>query len=74
MANDITEGSGNVFADPGLVAPSDVDAPDFRLAPTSGALTSAISLSGSEFEPVLYSGAFDASEDWTAGWIATGVN
>lgn len=47
---------------------SKIGRPDFRLSETSPALTGASFEGISGFETTTYIGAFDASNDWTAGW------
>ncbi|MEQ1571915.1 MAG: hypothetical protein ABMA64_40180 [Myxococcota bacterium] len=63
-----------VLGDPGLAAPTDVDAPDWRLEAGSPALTGAVAPGDPWFEGTSYVGAFDADEDWTAGWTTGGTN
>lgn len=68
--------SGNRLADPQLTAPTVVDGttPDFRPKAGSPALTGGAAPSDPFFTPVTYVGAFDATDDWMAGWTAFPAN
>ncbi|MBN1337063.1 MAG: hypothetical protein JXB39_13980 [Deltaproteobacteria bacterium] len=64
-----TGGEGNSIApDLGLVDPLNPSAPDFRLKSGSVLATGGEAPSDSFFQQVSYKGAFDATNDWTAGW------
>lgn len=65
---------GNVLGDPLLVAPLDVDSPDFLLAPTSPALSGAVTPLDGSLEVTDYIGAMDSENDWTVGWTTSGTN
>jgi hypothetical protein len=68
-------GEGNLTTDDlGLVNPFDLAAPDFRPAAGSPLLGAGQAPSDPFFESVDYIGAFDESNDWTAGWTTRSVN
>jgi hypothetical protein len=69
-----TLNSGNKTVDPDLTKPFDTAAPDARPKAGSPALTGAATPSDAFFTSVPYVGAFDATNDWTAGWITTSRN
>jgi hypothetical protein len=54
-----------------LTAPYDLAAPDFR--PTT-VVEATFDVSDSRLESAAYVGAFDATTDWTSGWITTAAN
>lgn len=64
-------GLGNKEASASLTKPYDLAAPDFRPTAGAAALSGGETPSDSFFQSVGYVGAFDATTDWTAGWITT---
>ena len=65
---------GNQETASNLTNPTDLSAPNFRPSAGSAALSGAQQPTDSFFESVSYIGAFDATTDWTAGWITTAAD
>ncbi|MBK9647604.1 MAG: hypothetical protein IPO67_20995 [Deltaproteobacteria bacterium] len=65
---------GNQETASNLTKPYDLSAPNFRPSAGSAALSGAQQPTDSFFESVSYIGAFDATTDWTAGWITTAAD
>jgi hypothetical protein len=68
------EGLGNQETQAKLIKPYDLQAPDFRPASGATALSGGETPSDGFFQAVSYIGAFDATTDWTAGWITTAAD
>jgi hypothetical protein len=70
----IEENPGNMLGDPGLVNPTDPHSPDFRLQPSSLALSGAVEPFDPALEVTSFVGAMDDENDWTVGWTTAGTN
>lgn len=68
VADWFAAGVGNAEGEPGLEAPFDAAAPDFRPRAGSPAATGASAPSDAFFDAVPFRGGVDPSDDWTAGW------
>ncbi|MCB9785531.1 MAG: hypothetical protein H6744_02445 [Deltaproteobacteria bacterium] len=64
----MTLNTGNRTVDPGLTAPLDLAAPDFRPAAGSPAASGAVAVSDPWFTATTYVGGVDPADDWTTGW------
>jgi hypothetical protein len=70
-----TLNTGNVTGDPGLLAPRDLEAPDFRPAAKALAATGGAAPDDAFFEAAAFRGGMDPEGDpWTAGWTAFPAN
>jgi hypothetical protein len=66
--------SNKLLADLGLSDPTSATAPDLRPAGGSALLGAGATPSDGFFTATTYIGAFDQSEDWTAGWTTYAAN
>jgi hypothetical protein len=70
----MTLNTGNRKVDPGLTAPLNLTAPDFRPASGSPALTGATAMADPWFTATTYIGGVDPDNDWTQGWTSFARN